>query len=117
MKLLICGSRTFYDYKILKREVLKFIKEQNIIITDVISGCANGADILGEQFAADQKYNILRFPANWNKYGKSAGHIRNKQMVQIADYVICFWNKTSSGTKDTIDLCEKYDKIYKVVEF
>ena len=42
-------------------------------------------------------------PADWDKYGKSAGFIRNKEMVDIADAAIIFWDGDSKGTKDTIE--------------
>lgn len=38
---------------------------------------AAGADLLGEKFAKQYELKLHRFPANWNKYRKSAGYIRN----------------------------------------
>lgn len=58
------------------------------------------------QFAA---FDIMAFPAEWNKYGKKAGYIRNAQMLEIGkpDLVLAFWDGVSRGTKMMIDLAKK----------
>jgi ankyrin repeat protein len=71
---------------------------------------ASGADILGKQYAIDRKLNYIEFPADWNKYGKRAGFIRNQEIVDNSDFVIAFWDGVSNGTKHSIELA-KLDKI------
>jgi len=71
-------------------------------ITSVISGTARGADKHGETWANTNNILIKRFPADWNKYGKAAGHIRNKLMADNADSLIAVWNGTSKGTESMI---------------
>jgi hypothetical protein len=106
MKVIIAGSRTFNDYELLKR----VCNETLTTITEIVSGTANGADKLGERYAKEKGYSIKQFPADWNKHGKSAGYIRNKQMAEYADALIAFWDGKSKGTKHMIDLA-KYHKI------
>lgn len=50
---------------------------------------------------------MREFPANWSRWGKRAGFIRNKEMVDNADALICLWDGTSRGTKMTLDLAMK----------
>lgn len=116
-KLIIAGSRTFDDYGRLDYEVKHFIvneiKSKNI---SIISGTANGADRLGERFAEKYKLNLIKMPANWNEYGKRAGHIRNEEMAKIATHCIVFIKDNSKGSLNMIENCKKYNLTYKVVE-
>ena len=48
-------------------------------------------------------YRIERYFADWEKYGKSAGPARNKIMAEKVDYVICFWDGKSKGTRSMIE--------------
>ena len=108
-KVIVAGSRTFDDFDLLEKYLKHQFKQLNLHHNDVeiVSGCARGADILGEQFA--EKYNcaIKRFPANWDKYGKSAGYIRNSDMARYADILFAFWDGKSVGTRHMIDLANK----------
>jgi hypothetical protein len=79
-----------------------------VLQVEIVSGCANGADKLGERYADDSGYGITRFPAEWKLYGKQAGYIRNKQMAEYATHCVCFWDGQSKGTKMMIDLASHY---------
>ena len=61
-----------------------------------------GADTMAERYAAEKDIPIQVFPAEWNKYGKTAGPIRNKSMLtyvmEETPAVIAFWNGKSRGT-------------------
>jgi hypothetical protein len=98
MKLAIVGSRNFTDYKRLSRIVDK-VKGQ---ITLIVSGGARGADTLGERYAKERAIPYLIFPANWDKYGKKAGVLRNQDIVDNADVMIAFLVPESKGTRDSI---------------
>lgn len=102
MKTIIAGSRNFNDYDLLEAVLLKHSD-----ITEIISGCARGADSLGEKFALEHSIPIKKFPADWNTYGKSAGYRRNEQMAYYGDRLIAFWDGQSKGTKHMIDLARK----------
>ena len=113
---IIAGGRDFNDYELLKKKCdyyLQFV-EDNICI---ISGAARGADTLGEKYAKERGYKIDSHPADWDKYGKKAGYIRNKEMVDIASAAICFWDGQSKGTKHTIDLCKEKNIPIKIVKY
>ena len=59
---------------------------------EIASGAAKGADKLGEQYAKERGFKLTKFPANCNKYGKTAGPKRNQQMAQYADALIAIWD-------------------------
>lgn len=101
MKVIIAGSRT-----VNKNDVINGISLCNWsnLITTVISGTARGADVFGEQWAEENNINILKYPAQWDIYGKKAGFIRNKVMADKSDGLIAIWDGKSNGTKNMINL-------------
>ena len=119
IRIIIAGCRSFNNYDLLCEKVNHVINpllkegvsKSNITL---ISGGALGADLNGERYGNEFGYNIKRFPAEWNIYGKPAGMIRNRQMAEYASeegydgILIAFWNGTSRGTKNMIDNAKKY---------
>ena len=112
-RIVVAGSRDFHDYSLLSAELDKHLAGQTNIT--IVSGTARGADKLGERYAAEHNLRIERFPAEWEKYHKGAGPIRNAQMVESADAVIVFWDNESSGTKNIIECARKENIPYKIV--
>jgi hypothetical protein len=110
MKIIIAGSRTITDYSV----VIKAIENSQFKdkITEVVCGCAIGVDRLGQQWAISKNITVKEMPADWNKYGKAAGPIRNLQMAEYADGAIIIWNGKSPGAKDMIKQIKKFDKPY-----
>ena len=102
MKMIIAGGRDFMDLELLYRSCSEILKDKTV--QEIVSGCAKGADRAGESYAKFNKIAIKKFPAEWDKYGKSAGYRRNKDMAEYADVLIAFWNGESKGTKHMIDL-------------
>ena len=98
MKLAIVGSRKFHNYRYLEN-LLEPIKES---IEWIISGGAKGVDTLAERYARKHNIPFLLFPANWDRYGKRAGLMRNQQIVDEADHMIAIPTSTSKGTRDSI---------------
>lgn len=116
--IIIAGSRSFNDYAMLAQVCDNIIKNANSSkIVKIISGNSRGADILGEHYATERGYELQRIPADWNKYGKSAGPIRNSQMVAEADLLICFWDGTSKGTKHMISVAKKKNITTHIIPF
>lgn len=103
MKTIIAGGRDFSNYQFLSESCKLFIPK----ITKVISGTAKGADQLGEKFAKENSIEILYFKPDWNKFGKSAGFIRNEEMAKNADMLIAFWDGKSKGTQHMIKCATK----------
>lgn len=115
MKVIIAGSRSFDNYKLLKQKLDKILNKINNPI--IISGTANGADKLGERYAEENNLECLQYPANWNKYGKSAGYKRNKIMAIEADALVAFWDGESKGTQHMIDLAKNYGLKIKIIKY
>lgn len=111
MKVAVIGSRTFTNYEEMKR-ILSSIK-----ITEIISGGASGADKLSEQYAKEKDIPTRIFIPDWNKNGKAAGFMRNTDIINEADFVVAFWDKSSKGTKDSIDKANKLGKKVLIVTF
>ena len=96
-RVVIAGCRDYNNYDDAKAYInfcLSNIRKENDIV--IVSGGASGADALGERYAKENGFNIEKYPADWETYGKSAGPRRNKQMAEVSDYVICFWDTKSS---------------------
>lgn len=121
---IIAGSRSFNDYNLLVAELdkeLSNFKEPRRIT--IITGAARGADRLGSSYAQHNGYELKEFPANWNKYGRSAGYIRNKEMI---DYImqqngerllVVFWDGYSVGTNNIITLAKERGIKVKIITF
>jgi hypothetical protein len=99
MKYIVAGGRDFRRKRQMRLALDKIIGRDDVII----SGGANGADDLGESYAAWRGVGMKKMPADWKKHGKAAGAIRNQQMAQYADGLIAFWDGRSKGTKDMIE--------------
>ena len=132
MKILVCGSRDFEDYPLLKKVINDlmfgrdgYLKLDTIEGLTIISGGAKGADLLvekyikeGDFFPSDKSriFNEIHLP-DWDKYGKRAGMIRNQKMIdEKPNLVIAFWDGVSRGTENTISLAKK-NKIQTLIVY
>ncbi len=116
VRIVVAGCRYYNNYEEAKGHIDSFIedikKEHTIIF---VSGGCQGADMLGERYAKENGFEIERYPAEWDKYGRSAGPIRNRKMAEVSDYVICFWDRKSRGTKSMIEYAQGKEKNVKVI--
>ena len=103
-RVIIAGSRHFRNYNLLAQKCDKILSvkaaSHQIVI---VSGTAAGADRLGERYAHERSYKIVRFPADWDNDGLSAGPIRNAKMAEYADALVTFWDGQSRGTRNMIE--------------
>lgn len=104
MRLLVCGSRDYTNREAVKREILEIRNDGYWII--LLHGGARGADTLAGVIAADFDIDVVVFQAEWGRYGKSAGPIRNQRMLDEGkpDMVLAFTThlETSNGTRDMV---------------
>lgn len=110
MRVIIAGSRTITDYSIVCRAIFIALwnwQKEYSDVTEVLSGSARGVDRLGEQWARKNGKQLLLYPANWDKYGKRAGYLRNIEMANYADMLIAIWDGKSKGTSHMIDIAKK----------
>jgi hypothetical protein len=102
MKVLVCGSRGWNDRELLDEALAEYD------VTLIIEGDARGADRMAGQWARDNGVELKVMPANWNRYGRSAGYRRNIEMLeQEPDLVVALWDGQSRGTLHTIKEARK----------
>lgn len=105
MKTIIAGSRNIINIHYL----IDAIEEIDWEITEVVCGKARGADHLGELWAQFNNIPVKEFPANWNKFGRSAGYKRNAEMANYGEALIALWDGGSRGTKSMIELAKTHN--------
>lgn len=83
-------------------EVREFVGSLPACVT-IVSGGARGVDTAAENAAREFGMSLKVWKADWATYGKRAGMVRNRQIVDDVDCVVAFWDGFSKGTKHTID--------------
>lgn len=103
MRLLICGSRRWKSREV----ILRAIKQLSPSL--IIEGECRGADKLAASVAEELGIPVLKFPAEWSRFGRRAGPIRNQQMLDEGkpDYVLAFPVAESRGTWDMVRRAKK----------
>lgn len=99
MKVLICGSRNINNPALISRAV----EQSGMNPIHIISGGARGVDTLARAYAKSKGMEFTEYLADWDKYGKRAGFLRNITMIGVSDAVIAIWDGESKGTKHSID--------------
>tara|TARA_S200000501_G_C20623872_1_gene655809 strand:+ start:31 stop:405 length:375 start_codon:yes stop_codon:yes gene_type:complete len=114
-RLIVAGSR---DINVSIGHVFSALDQLEYPVTHVVSGCARGGDRLGEHYAKSRNLVVDKFPADWNKHGRSAGYKRNEQMAEVADALFAIWDGKSRGTQHMINIARTAGKpvhIYNTV--
>ena len=104
MRILVCGSRNWTDRDLIRNELSSYSGE-----VSVIHGGARGADAIAGEIAEELGFNVIVCPANWKRFGRAAGPIRNKQMLDqhSPDHVLAFVDSRSVGTRHMIEIARK----------
>ena len=102
----IIGSRPFDDIEYAANKLDEIISQYD----SIVSGGAKGADSIGAAYADINGLPLTVYKPDWKKYGKGAGFIRNKLIIDECDVVIAFWDGSSKGTKHSINLARKSGK-------
>lgn len=97
----VIGFRSFNDKKKLFDELSK------IKVTKLVSGGANGADSLAENYGREKNISVEIFLPEYERYGRTAPLKRNDLIINSSEQVVAFWDGKSRGTKFTIDLAKK----------
>ena len=121
-RIIICGGRHFKDYEQLEstmNDVMSKIAPWRDVV-EIVSGHCEGADQLGELYAKKHGLPCKVIPAQWEKYGRSAGPIRNSEMIKYAaeaemPVVVAFRSPRTKGTNDTVKKATKQGfKVFEV---
>lgn len=100
MRVLVCGSRFWKDYGKIKARLLLLPKDCTII-----EGEASGADLMSRAVALEIGLDVVGVCANWTRYNKAAGPIRNDRMLRFKPHLVIAFHEdieSSRGTKDTV---------------
>ncbi|SRR6266568_2890131 len=102
VKILVCGDRDWTDRGLIFT-ILDCLRDGSHVT--LIEGHARGADQAGHDWAVMRGIDLCCCPADWRRYGRAAGPIRNRQMADLApDLVVAFHDhiETSLGTGDML---------------
>jgi len=105
MRVLVCGGRDFFDADLLYSGLRQL--SEGDTITEIAHGGAKGADSLAGRYATAHNIPCIVFPADWGKHGKSAGPIRNTDMLHRFDPDVVLACPGGKGTKHMVDLAVK----------
>ena len=120
MKLIIAGGRNLKTDSDFIQECLFMFNIGGKEIKEIVSGTAKGADQAGETWAERNSIGVhpivTKFPADWDKHGKAAGHIRNRQMAEYGTHLLLIWDGKSRGSANMKKEMERLDKpVYEVI--
>lgn len=108
MKIAIIGSRNLQNM-----DIGTYIPST---CTEIVSGGARGVDTLAAEYAQQNNIPITVFNPDYEKFGRAAPIVRNRQIVDYADEVIAFWDGCSKGTLFVIQYCNKIRKPCKIIK-
>jgi glycerophosphoryl diester phosphodiesterase len=103
MKTIVAGSRTIGEFMVVNYA----LQQCPWTISEIVSGRARGVDSLGEEWANRNRVPVKFFPADWDRFGRSAGYRRNAEMAEYADALVAVWDGESKGTGHMIDLAKR----------
>ena len=90
-KVIVAGGRDFDNYEFLKEkldETFESLGDLDAHPIEIISGMADGADILGIKYAKEHKLTMVLYPANWDKYPRMAGILRNLNICLLRQHIL-----------------------------
>ena len=99
-RVIIAGSRSFNDYEYLKKYMDFLLQNKKEVV--ILCGEACGADALGKRYAQERGFAVQSFPADWQRFGRAAGPLRNRQMAACADACVVFWVGSSPGSASMV---------------
>ena len=127
LRVIVAGGRDFSDYKCLEKTLDSFFEVRSDYRPVIVSGCASGADSLGEEYARLKLIRCDKFPARWDLYGAAAGYRRNIEMLNYIIKkddrsdgdctVIAFWDGQSKGTAHIIKSAKKRNVPVQIVYY
>jgi hypothetical protein len=111
MNVLVCGDRNWTDRASLFRALTVLDLTSEKPITGVVEGEATGADTMAREWADQTGIKVLSFPANWRKYGKAAGPMRNQQMLDEGKpELVVYFHPDLANSRGTGDMVRRAKK-------
>ena len=82
----------------------------------IISGGARGADSLAAAEARRRGLDVVEYLPEYERYGRGAPLVRNRQIVAACDRLVAFWDGKSKGTAFTIREARKIGKQVQIID-
>lgn len=101
-RVIVAGRRDFRETSYIFSQLDSILAPIRKDIEEIVTGGAAGVDTIAAMYASARGHPLRIFQANWNKHGKAAGPIRNKQMAQYGNFLITFWDGKSKDTQNMI---------------
>ena len=112
-RIVVAGSRSYSNYDEFDFTIGMLLRKKKKANCVLISGKApRGADEMIIRWAKSHGWKYAEFPADWDRYDKAAGYIRNAEMKKVATMVIVFWDLVSKGTTNMYEISAKDREIY-----
>ena len=108
MKIAIIGSRS-----VTVSDIGKYIPNAE----EIVSGGAVGVDNCAKEYAKKNGIKFTEFLPKYERYGRGAPIVRNKEIVDYSDKVIAFWDGSSKGTLSVIKYAQKVGKPCEIIIF
>lgn len=112
MNVAVIGSRTFENFALVESTLASIP-----VISRVVSGGAKGADSLAQQYAEQNQIPVEIFKPDWKRFGRGAGVVRNREIIEAAEMVVAFWDGKSKGTESSIKMAQAKRIPVKIVKF
>ena len=106
MKIAIIGSR---GVKV--ADIGRYVSN----IDEIVSGGAIGVDSCAAEYARKNGIRLTEFLPQYERYGRIATIIRNKEIVDYSDKIIAFWDGSSRGTRSVIKYAQKRGKNVEII--
>lgn len=107
-RILICGDREWTNESLMRQEIRRFSDMFGPFL--LVHGAARGADTMAGAICEEMGFPVEAYPADWKRYGRAAGPIRNQQMLDTGpDFVLAFHGhlNESKGTKHMVEIARK----------
>lgn len=113
LRILVTGDKNFNNYFYAYPYLKELVPQRSVIVS-----CGErGTDTIAEVFANSEQFIYEAYPVDWDNYGKSAAHIRNKGVIKMSKYVIIFWDGKNTDTKALIDMAKKKFSKPTIIEY
>jgi hypothetical protein len=100
MRVIVCGARHWYPWKIIELRLSKLPRT-----TTIVHGGCPGVDVVAGTVAKGLRMQVEEFPAKWKELGPKAGPVRNREMLKsgVNLVIAVHWDPTfGRGTRDMI---------------
>jgi hypothetical protein len=116
VRTIFAGSRNYHGYATIAVHARQMVVEHGRDIVFISGDAKTGADALIKLWCIRNRQPVIPVPAQWTKFSKNAGFIRNTLMSRMGTHLVAFWDGQSRGTKHMIEQAKFRNLAVKVIE-